>query len=449
MRMARLAPAIVLLSALITNLAPAAEIRWDSHGIPHIYGSTIEDTLRGFGYAQMQNHAEQILLNVAAARGRYSEFFGAGLHEVNVENDTFVHTVGIPEWSRQWLSEGGAVQRGYIEAFVDGANLYAQRHGNTLSPRIRRVLPLVPTDVMALSLRALQFEICTWDTRGLIEDWVSGKASAKLPIYGSNAWAIAPQRTTTGNAVLIANPHLSWEANGPSQQQPDQLPQPSAAILQFMQAHLVVGDPARPLVNLSGGTFLGSPFISFGFNDYLGWTHTVNNIRASEVFELTLEGARYRYGRGTKNLQKRQVTLKICDSADACTKRTLNVENSIHGPLLARRGNKALALRVSGLEASGLVAQYWDMAQHEGNGGCTQAPACCCHTRSALCHSLAANESPKLALALRWISCKRIFIILYDRSPDARLRLTHGHRRASPQAEVFSRFSDSHGVSHA
>lgn len=57
------------------------------------------------------------------------------------------------------------------------------------------------------------------------------------------------------------------------------------------------------------------------------------------------------------------MTLKICESADTCTKRTLNVENSIHGPVLARRGNKALALRVSGLEASGLVAQYWDMAR--------------------------------------------------------------------------------------
>src|SRR5690606_15564299 len=29
---------------------------------------------------------------------------------------------------------------------------------------------------------------------------------------GSNAWAFAPTRTTSGNAVLVRNPHLSWTA---------------------------------------------------------------------------------------------------------------------------------------------------------------------------------------------------------------------------------------------
>lgn len=349
-------------AVLLAPAAPAAEIRWDSHAIPHIYGSTIEDALRGFGYAQMQNHAEQILLNVAAARGRYSEFFGAGVNEANLRNDEFVHTVGIPAKALQWLDEGGVTQHGYIKAFVDGANLYAQRHGNEISPRIRRVLPLEPADVMALSLRALQFEICTWDTRGLIEDWNSGKASAKLPIYASNAWAVAPQRTTTGNAVLISNPHLGWEANGPSQQPPGQLPDPTAAVLQFMQAHIVVGDPARPTIDISGATFLGAPFISFGFNEHLGWTHTVNSLRASEVFELSLDGPRYRFGKQTKTLQAHRTNIKVCEADGVCTNRSFNVEQSVHGPIVARRGDKALSLRVIALDAPGLISQYWQMA---------------------------------------------------------------------------------------
>lgn len=377
MRIVGLARAVLAGLTLAAAGAHAAEIRWDAHGIPHIYGSTVEDTVRGFGYAQMKNHAEQILLNVAAARGRYSEFFGAGIDEANVRSDIFVHTVGIPELSRQWLDQGGANQRRYIEAFVDGANRYAAQHADTISPRIRRVLPLVPADLLALSLRSLQFEICTWDTRGLIEDWINGKASARLPIYasntgvsnagasnaGSNAWAIGPRRTKTGNAVLIANPHLSWEANGPSQQQAGQFPDPSSAILQFMQAHLVIGDPRRPTLNISGATFLGAPFLSFGFNDHLGWTHTVNNIRASEVFELQLDGMRYRFGDETKTLERRQATLKVCEADKPCSTRTLDLEKSIHGPILARRGEKALALRVIGLDAPALIDQYWQMAQ--------------------------------------------------------------------------------------
>ena len=123
------------MSALLSTTAHAVEVRWDSHGIPHIYGPTIEETLRGFGYAQMQNHAEQVLLNVAAARGRYGEYFGGGVDEANVRNDIFVHTVGIPTLAEQWLRNGSATQRGYIEAFVNGANTYAQRHANEISPR--------------------------------------------------------------------------------------------------------------------------------------------------------------------------------------------------------------------------------------------------------------------------------------------------------------------------
>ncbi|MDQ6702914.1 MAG: penicillin acylase family protein, partial [Pseudomonadota bacterium] len=45
-----------------------AEILWDQFGIPHIYGSDRLTVVRGLGYAEMENHAETILMNVASAR---------------------------------------------------------------------------------------------------------------------------------------------------------------------------------------------------------------------------------------------------------------------------------------------------------------------------------------------------------------------------------------------
>src|SRR5688500_9494443 len=67
----------LLTASLLFALLPAVagEIRWDRYGIPHIYGATIEEAVHGFGYAQMENHAEQLLLNVASARGRSAEYF--------------------------------------------------------------------------------------------------------------------------------------------------------------------------------------------------------------------------------------------------------------------------------------------------------------------------------------------------------------------------------------
>jgi acyl-homoserine lactone acylase PvdQ len=47
-----------------------AEILWDKFGIPHVYGPDRLTVVRGLGYAEMENHAETILMNVASARGR-------------------------------------------------------------------------------------------------------------------------------------------------------------------------------------------------------------------------------------------------------------------------------------------------------------------------------------------------------------------------------------------
>src|SRR5687768_11077146 len=116
-----------LLATLPFFTAPAlaGELRWDQHGIPHIYGGSIAEVLHGYGYAQMESHAEQLLLSGAAARGRYAEDLGAGVDEVNVRNDVYVHTVGIQDRSRRWLDDGGVQQRAHIEAFIAGANAYA------------------------------------------------------------------------------------------------------------------------------------------------------------------------------------------------------------------------------------------------------------------------------------------------------------------------------------
>lgn len=355
---------LATVAALAAAPATAGEIHWDRYGVPHIYGASIEEVMRGYGYAQMENHAEQLLLNVAAARGRYAEYFGAGVGEANVRNDIYVHSVGIPERSERWLTAGGARQRGYIEAFIAGANAYAARHGERISPRIRRVLPLVPADVMALGQWTLQFNFANYDALDLIEGWKSGAMSVQHnPIYASNAWAVAPRRTVGGNAMLIGNPHLPWAANGPSVGPSDQLPEPLMGMMHYMQAHLVVGDPADPQINLSGVSFVGSPFISIGFNDHLGWTYTVNNIRPADVFELQLDGESYRFGRETKRLESTRTTIRICELDRPCESRPLIIERSVHGPILARRGDKAVAMHLAGLEAPGLVEQYWDMAR--------------------------------------------------------------------------------------
>ncbi len=70
---------------------------------------------------------------------------------------------------------------------------------------------------------------------------------------GSNNWAIAPQRTASGGALLSGDPHLD-------------LSLPSI----WYEAHLVVKDS----LDVYGVTFPGAPTIVIGFNQNVAWTFT-------------------------------------------------------------------------------------------------------------------------------------------------------------------------------
>src|SRR5258708_38278122 len=41
--------------------------------------------------------------------------------------------------------------------------------------------------------------------------------------------------------------------------------------------------------------------------------------------------------------------------------RTVTVRASVHGPVVAQRADRALALRVAGLHSPNVVSEYWDM----------------------------------------------------------------------------------------
>ena len=101
------------------------QILWDQYGIPHIYGPDLLAVVQGYGYSQMENHAELILQKTAEARGRTAEYFGPGTQNDNVENDIRIQTYGIPERARRWYRKGGYFQQAILLAFVSGLNQYA------------------------------------------------------------------------------------------------------------------------------------------------------------------------------------------------------------------------------------------------------------------------------------------------------------------------------------
>ena len=88
---------------------------------------------------------------------------------------------------------------------------------------------------------------------------------------GSNNWAIAPQRTVSGGALLSGDPHLD-------------LSLPSI----WYEAHLVVKDS----LDVYGVTFPGSPTIVIGFNQNVAWTFTNTGGDVADYFLEQVDNAK-------------------------------------------------------------------------------------------------------------------------------------------------------------
>jgi acyl-homoserine-lactone acylase len=329
-----LALLIIILPALpaLTTATPdpRADILWDTWGVPHIFARDDESLFYAFGRAQAHSHGDLILRLYGQARGRAAEYWGKNY----LVSDKSVRTVGIPDRARLWYKAQSPAFRKNLDAFAAGINDYAREHPDRINPGMRSVLPVTATDVLAHAHRVIHFTFVS-NSSGL------AARLAQWNMKGSNAWAIAPARSESGKAMLLANPHLPW-----------------SDLFMFYESQL-----SAPGINAYGATLVGFPVMGIAFNDNLGWTHTVNTYDGEDHYELTTEEGGYRWDGKTQAFEKEEQIIKVKQDDGSMKEEKLEIKRSVHGPVVAEKNGKAIALRVAGLDRPGMLEEWWDMAR--------------------------------------------------------------------------------------
>jgi len=205
----------------------------DEWGTPHIYGDTPRAMAFAFGYAQAEDHLEEMLMAYRVANGRAAEVMG----EPYAESDAFSLKMGHAALAQQAYREADPVTRELCEGFALGVNSWLTEHSDEAPTWAEGVRP---QDILAL-LHAFLMTTAPFDLPDVYH------RSPAMP--SANAWAVSGAHSVTGEALLAINPHVDY--GGP---------------FQWYEAHLVTQD-----MNMAGATIFGLPVILQGHNEVLGW----------------------------------------------------------------------------------------------------------------------------------------------------------------------------------
>jgi acyl-homoserine-lactone acylase len=321
---------LALLSGWSLQAARGVDILWDKYGVPHIYAKTTAGAFYAYGWAQMHSHGERILMLYAQSRGQGAKYFGAAQFEL----DQWVHTQDVPRRAVEWRNAQEAKFRGYTDAFAEGMNDYVKAHPDEFSAEAKAVLPILPTDPYAHTMRVVHFTFVS-SGRGVAA--ALGQAQAAREPNGSNAWAVGPSRSASKRSMLLTNPHLPWND-----------------LYTYYEA-----DIHSPDYTVYGISQIGFPVLRMAFNDQLGWAQTVNTLDASDLFALKPDGDGYSFDGARRAFTMREATIEVKGEAS----RKISIRESVHGPVVGMRGTTPLALRVAGVDRPEMLRAYFEMGR--------------------------------------------------------------------------------------
>jgi acyl-homoserine-lactone acylase len=310
----------------IPELARQVEIRRTTYGVPQILAQNLRAAAFALAYVQLEDYGTGTISGMQAARGRMALVEGPARIDADararqrharavetfplLEEDTReiyqgfadgmnhfirVHADQLPDWMRPDFTAWDVLARDIVWPAEGAMNTFRQRV--TADPT-RPPLLIAADDgswqplASARYTRPVPADSASWPGSSFTRPpfatvaavggtqtpaWAaeSGLAERAPPALaddnvGSNAWALAPNRTTSGHAILLRNPHLAWNAG-------------------YYEAHVRV--PGK--LDFYGDFRIGGPFsVIGGFNRDLGFSTTNNANRTHEFYAFRLDPER-------------------------------------------------------------------------------------------------------------------------------------------------------------
>lgn len=283
----------------------ATSVRWDRWGVPHIRATRTRDVFVALGFCMAQERLWQLDYMRRFAAGDLAAVLGPSA----LPSDRMVRTLDITGAAAASLGALDEQEAEALAAIAAGINAWAEQcrawplefellnyrpapwrpvdsillwkyRWWTLTGRLETIAPIaaaeryLPPDLRAAYLvTELPGEtIVPLDVAGS-----DGAVTGHEPGIGSNNWALAGVKATTGAPVLCSDPHNMF-ANPP----------------QWLEAHLQAPD-----LDAIGAIYLGTPGIYLGRNRQVAWGVTNHAVSVRDLYAEEVDSAdptRYRDG---------------------------------------------------------------------------------------------------------------------------------------------------------
>ncbi len=296
------------------------QIRWTTHGIPHVKADNWEGLGYGFAHAIATNTICVLAREFVTVRGEQAKYFGASEHNINADafHKALLHAARIDDYLGYGSEQSHAMNAGYVKGYN---NFIETRAGNLPAScnNAEWLTAITEEDAARMAIGVgIRYGL------GRVSDEIAtarhGLDLAQLndldlfvdpQMTGSNALGFGSALTESGRGILLGNPHYPW--HGPSR---------------FHLAHLTI--PGE--VDVMGASLVTTSRIVIGFTEKVAWSHTVSTALRFTLFRLDLvEGNPMAYRLGDDVHDIEAIDVEIETGSDAA-RRTVYMTHL--GPVL-------------------------------------------------------------------------------------------------------------------